>query len=343
MIEALLAALLCCPAQAQQTFEVKRGDIQVVARVRGTVVAADIIRLKSQIEGRMEELGASTFTWITGNKPLGYLANREMAAILDSHTTTNKNVVEDRWRKVYQPTPIRCPADCYVLRVYAKNKEWLKPRSLMFEAAQKLQLVGRVRPEDAPWIRDEQVVELWAVKDPRRKLKLRVSKYVLDIQGEKVSPGASFTIDLSPKKYFEPGTEWEGIIIPVAKKDVLLVPTQALLEHEGATYMAVRVSTGITTETLTEITAGIESKRSALILNDAQLRDARRHRPGLDAGALQNRIREEEERRRDDTADFPPAEDSAPREAPRAYKQPKDKAGTLPDPDATYSEGPYGQ
>jgi len=30
---------------------------------------------------------------------------------------------------------------------------------------------------------------------------------------------------MSPDRYFDPGTEWEGQIIPLSKKDVLYVPT----------------------------------------------------------------------------------------------------------------------
>lgn len=348
------------PATAQVTSEVKRGDLQVNVHVRGTVVAAEMIRLKAQIEGRVEDVQASTLTWVTDGKPLGFLANKEMAAILDSHTTTVKGVVEDRWRKVYQPTPIACPGDCFIMRVFVKNKEWLKPRSLLFEAAQKLQLIGRVRPEDAHLIRDNQTVEYWATNAPEKKYKARIARYVLDIQGEKVEPGGSFTIDLSPKRYFDPGTEWEGLIVPVTRRNVLVVPTKALVVHDGVAYLPVRVSTGITTQSFTEITAGIDSKRPILVLGEAQLGSVQRHAQTVDEEALRRRAQEDAQRK---VYTPPPAADddnpAAPREPARrgraqeetiyrptkpAEPERREKSsGAMPEPDATFSETPYGE
>jgi hypothetical protein len=288
-----LSICLSSVGQAQQPLEVRRGDIQVKARVSGTVVTEDIVRLKSAIDGRVEDLSASSWTWVTADTPLGYLANKEMAAILDSHNTTEKGVLEERWKKVYQPTPIQCPSDCFILRKYIKEKEWLKPKAILFEAALKLQAVGRVRPEDAGYVKDGQVLEFWALNDPSHKLKARIAHYVLDFQGNKFEPGGSFTIDLSAGRYLPPGTEWEGLVIPVTKKNVLMVPTDALIKYEGSVYLPVRVSTGITTRELTEITAGTEQKRPILVLDDARLNQAMRHKAEIDPDLIKKRIADE--------------------------------------------------
>jgi hypothetical protein len=358
----LLAAL---PASAQREAEVHRGTLQITVHVQGTVVATDMIRLKSQIEGRVEDLDVSTYTWVEDEKPMGFIANKEMAAILDSHTTTVKGVVESRWRKMYRPAPINCPHDCFVMRVFTKNKEQLKPRALLVEAAQTLQLVGRVRPEDAAYVRDDQVLEFWPVKDPARKQKARVTRYVLDIQGERVEPGGSFAIDLSPKRYLDPGTEWEGVIVPLVKRNVLMVPTAAVIEKDGQSYVAVRVSTGITTREFTEITAGVQDKRPILVLDDSQLKAMDRHTPQLDEAAFQLRLREEAARRARNEAEareaierereraasgapITPASSPMPANAvpqdpglvPTQPRQRRLKWGQLADPDATFSETP---
>lgn len=366
-----LLLLAASPAAAQQEAEVRRGDLKVIVHVRGSVIATDMIRLKSQIEGRVEELNASTYTWVTNGRPLGFLASKEMAAILDSNTTTIKGVVQDRWKKVYKPTPINCPDDCFLMRVFTRNKEWLKPRALLFEAAQKLQMVGRVRPEDAQYIRDGQTLDFWPVEDPSKKMKARITNYVLDIQGEKVEPGGTFTMDLSPDRYLDPGTAWEGVIIPKAKRNVLMVPTEAVTMWKGQAYVTVRVSTGITTSDFTEITAGLQEKRPVLILDDSKLGEMDRHKQDIDMPALHQRqaeqLREKAKEREKEAEkqrklaeklqrDAERTRESAPvaadNQAPplnsvpqtiEPIKRPrKEKMGNLPDPDATYSETPQG-
>lgn len=279
-------------ASAEQPLDVRRGDLTIRVRVTGTVVVTDTIRLKSAIEGRVEDILASTYAWKLAGEPLGHLANKEMAAILDSRTTTERGVVVERWREVYAPTPIRCPSDCFLLRTFVKPKEWIKPKAVLFEAC-RLRLVGRVRPEDAQWVKDGQRLEFWAVEDPSRRLETRVANYVLDFQGEKVDPGGTFTMEMGPVQYLDPGTEWEGLMVPVVKKNVLLAPTEALINYAGAVYLPVRVSTGITTEALTEVTAGVSAKTQILVIDDARLKSALRHRLETDPGAVNRRIQEE--------------------------------------------------
>ncbi len=293
-MKAFLAAslvLLAASAGAATPAKVKRGDLELKIKVTGTVVADDIFRIKSSIEGRVESVLTSTYVWKGADQPLAFLAHKELAAMLDSKGSQNVDILEDRWQRVYRPTAARCPDTCFILKNFLKPKTWVKPESVMFEVAATLKLVARVRPEDATWLHDGQDLTFWAVKNPKRIFKGRVTKFILDIQGEKVEPGATFTLNMSPDRYFDPGTEWEGQIIPMSKKDVLYVPTGALIRDGDAVYLPVRVSTGITTQGLTQITAGIEEKREVLVLDDAQLQGAERHKQEVDREALQRRSR----------------------------------------------------
>ena len=271
--------------------KVKRGDLEIKVKVTGTVVPDDIFRIKSTIEGRVESVLTSTYVWRGADQPLAFLAHKELAAMLDSKGTQNTDILEDRWQRVYRPTAARCPTTCFVLKNFLKPKTWVKPETVMFEAAGTLKLVGRVRPEDASWIKDGQDLLFWPIKDPKRILKGRVTSFILDIQGEKVAPGATFTLIMSPDRYFDPGTEWEGEIIPLSKKDVLFVPTDSLIRHGENVYLPVRVSTGITTLGLTQISAGTEEKRDILVLDDAQLHGSERHKQEADLEALRRRAR----------------------------------------------------
>lgn len=287
----LAAAFLCLAASADAAtpVQVKRGDLEVKVKVSGTVVADDIFRIKSAIEGRVENITTSTYVWRTADQPLAFLVHRELAAMIDSKGSQNVDILEDRWQRVYRPTSAHCPGPCFILKNFLKLRTWVKPESVMFEAAASLKLVARVRPEDAHWIKDGQEVRFWAVKKPERVLRGRVTKFILDIQGDKVIPGGTFTLELVPGRSLDPGTEWEGLIIPLVRKQVLYVPTGSLVHGGGYVYLPVRVSTGITTQDVTEIAAGVENGRETLILDDSQLFGTERHKqlviPMLPPGA----------------------------------------------------------
>lgn len=291
----ILAAFLLLPATAALAAtpgSVHRGELVVRVHVAGTVVPEDVFRLKSTIDGRIESINTSSYTWKGADEPLAMLAHKELAAMLDAKGVVGQELLEDRWQRVYRPTPVRCPDTCFVLKVYSKAHTWVKPQAVMFEASRRLKMVGRVRPEDAPLVRDGMDLTFWAVKDPTRKLTGRIARFVLDVQGQNVDPGGSFALYMSPDRYFDPGTEWEGEIVPLRKNDVLTVPTSALIRHEGNVYLAVRVSTGITTADVTQITAGAEEKREFLVLDDKELNGTQRHKQDVDRSAIEAHRRE---------------------------------------------------
>lgn len=289
----VLLAALAMPAASQEFSQVRRGTLDIRVRVLGTVIADDLFRLKSTIDGRVEAVLTSTGAWMTSDQNLGLMTTKELSAVVDAKGSTQRDILEDRWQKVWKPTPIRCPETCFILKSYIRTKLWVKPKALLFEAARTLRMVGRVRPEDAHWVRDGQELAFWSVASPDKKYTTRITHYVLDIQGETVEPGGTFTMEMPPSRWFPPGTDWEGLIIPVAKKNVLMVPTGALIRHGSDVFLPVRVSTGVTTTTLTEITAGVDDNRKILVLDDAKLKDAARHRQEVDYEAVRRRQADE--------------------------------------------------
>lgn len=322
LLAAALASLARPAAGAPATDAVRRGDLEVRVKVSGTVVPANVFRLKSTIDGRIETVLASSHSWRGADQTLAFMAHKELAAILDARGAQDKDILEDRWQRVYRPTPIRCPSSCFVLKVFAKAKTWVKPQTVMFEAARSLQLVARVRPEDSHWVRDGQTLTFWAAGAPNKKFTGRVARFVLDVQGQKVEPGGTFTLELTPDRYFEPGTEWEGIVSAETRKNVLYVPTAALLSHNGSTYLPVRVSTGVTTSEFTQIQAGVEEKRPVLVIDEEGLKGAIRHRQEIDRAALERRAQELRGRASADDEE----------DAPRRRAQPED---------GDYGEDPY--
>ena len=323
----LLAALCAVPAPAQETGTVRRGPIDQGVRVIGTTLPVDIFRIKSTIDGRASRVWTSTGVWAGADQDLGMLINKEFAALSDARKSTSQEVLEDRWQTVYQPTRLRCPYPCYILKAFARSDVWVKPRTVLFEAAAHLRMAGWVRPEEAHMVRDGMTLTYWAVKDPSKRFTAKISKYVRDVQGQKVQPGGSFNLDLvmGPEHFFPPGTEWAGIVVPSRKANVLTVPTDALIRFGDSVYLPVKVSTGITTPEMTEITAGVDEKRPILILADPALRAAARHKLEADLSMPP-----------------PTAEDGASPAAPAPRRRVRGE-GELREPDSTLGEDPYSE
>jgi hypothetical protein len=288
----LVVQSVAVPAFAAQIAAVKTGDVALTVRAGGTVLAEDLFRLKSTIDGRVEKVLASTGAWRTTDEPLALIASRETAAMIDARGSQNAAVAEDRWKTVYKPSAIRCSADCYVLRVYARPLAWVKPASALFVAAGRLTLVGRVRAEDAHLIENGQDLAFWPANAPgARRLKAKIAHVRLDVPADGFGGGsaATFTVALDARNSLPPGAAWEGELVVLRRRNGRVVPTAALIHHDGAVYVPVRVSTGATTSADTEITAGLGDASEVLVLDDAALQGAARHAPGVDHDALRRK------------------------------------------------------
>jgi hypothetical protein len=328
MIRALVLAALCAaPASGQQAGIVRRGTIDQAVRVGGTVLPIGIFRIKSTIEGRAAKVWTSTGVWVGPDQNLGLLINKEFAALSDARESTDQDTLEDRWQTVYQPTRLRCPYACYILKTFARSDVWVKPRTVLFEAATHLRMTGWVRPEEAHLVRDGMTLQYWSLKDPKSRFSTKIVHYVRDVPGVKGTPGGTFTLDLvmGPDHFFAPGTQWAGIVVPNKKDGVLMVPTDALIRFGDDVYLPVKVSTGITTPDWTEISAGVEEKRSFLNLSDAQLQQTQRHKMESDL-----------------FIPAPSAEEAAPPPAEESPKPARDR-GDLREPDSNLGEDPYSE
>jgi len=274
------AALAAWPgaARAQEVRQIRRGDIHITVHVHGTVITQNVITLTSTIPGRVEDLYArSTGTWALDSAVLGDVASAHLAAMLDSPTTTDKSVVLARWESDYPLIPVRCPQDCYLLKISVQAGDWISSGAPLFTAAQTLRLTGTVPAGNASLIRDGQWLTYWAKADPNDKFRMLVENFELDRPGEPENSAGRFAMDLTPRQYFPPGTAWEGVIIPVDHPNALLVPTAAVVEFGGELFLPLPVSTGITTAAWTEISAGAGEGEDYLMLKDSQLGKAVRH------------------------------------------------------------------
>ncbi|MCX5790504.1 MAG: hypothetical protein NTX64_18685 [Elusimicrobia bacterium] len=272
-------ALLSPCAFAQQEGEVKRGPIERRAPASGTVVFEDVFRLKSSIEGRIEAVLASSYTWAGPESPVALLADQKMAALIDNRNTTPTEVLEERWKGTMQPAQVRCMEDCFILTVFARPKKRVLPQAVLFEAAHTVKLVGHIANQHLGWVQEGQTVWFWSPTDPSERHHVIVNTFVVDNPGKKTEAGGTFTARCNREQYLDPGSPWVGYVVVEKRKTALVVPTSALFQWGDSVYLPVKVSTGATNEDFTEITTGIEGGRRILVPKSGAMGSARPHGP----------------------------------------------------------------
>ncbi|MBI3504974.1 MAG: hypothetical protein HY059_09050 [Proteobacteria bacterium] len=256
--------------------DVARGYIDQSVPVSGVVVPSDVFRLKATIDGRMESVSASSWTWVKGDTVLGLLANTELAALIDARGTTPQEMLEDRWQRVFAPSKITCGAECFILQVFIKEKRPIRPEQVLFEVSKGLLLVAKVRPHEAGWVRPGMAIEAW-VGNRRRVVRAYIDRIIPPKSRDSGEP-TTVEAPLSPEGYLNPGTKFEGRVIIEAHEDTLYVPTQSLIRHKDGVYLPVRVKTGLVSETHTEVLDTVVDRQPILVLDPKDLRGAERGR-----------------------------------------------------------------
>ncbi len=254
-------------AQAWREEKVVRGTLERHVAITGTVVAEDLFRLKSTVEGRVEAVTGSTFTWTSPDQPLGYLVNTELAAMIDARGSQASDILQERWQKIYKPTVIRCPYECFLLKSFVKTRQPVKANAILFEAARGLKMVGRVPLEHADLIKFGESFTFWPVAEPGNRRDARIAHYTIQRKGPEA--GGSFWLEITPERHMmSPGTAWEGTAVPLVKKNLLIVPSAAVLTLGNQAYIPIRVSTGISVEGRTELTGGLPEGTPILVMDD---------------------------------------------------------------------------
>jgi len=238
---ALAAAV--CPAWAQEVGTVHRGDLHWHILAHGTVQALQVAEIRSPEDGRIEKTPALENTWVHPETTLGLLDSKEFALMLDTTHTTPEEVLRERWKTTFQPIPFHCQSDCYVLSISVKPKAWVHTGDVLFKTASLLGMEGTF-PAQASWDPGlERNLYVWTKSNPKRRFQVVIEK----LSNGKVSAEVPFGADLPP------GTEWEGVLDILLRTNVLEVPSSALIYHDRATYIPVRVSVGTSSEHETEI------------------------------------------------------------------------------------------
>ena len=239
-------ALLSRPAAAQELLLVADKTIAIQIKAEGVVEAQDAFLLRSAGEGRVETVDVSSGQWALKRAALATMADADMTALMDSPTSTPKDILKSRWKPVYQAVPIECRKDCFILKVFVAPKNQVKAHAALFEAARALVMTGKILGDASRFARDGQVLRYWPKEhpDPRRSIELSGYKPPPDDETSSAALEGIFSREMPENNWLAPGTAWEGLIVAATFQDPLAAPGGSLVCVGEDAFFAVRFPTG---------------------------------------------------------------------------------------------------
>lgn len=244
-------AVSTAPVITDIPVDIKKGLIEVFTPVNGVTTAHETYDIYAPFDGRLEELRAELFNFVTPQTVLGRMVSNEMAALLDSSSEGNRKQTERRWQDVYKFYDIKPEFQGIVTNVYAAPRTQVYKGDRLFTISRKVIVIGK------------NTRKLYSAMAPDMTAEVKHFR-----TGEAFSTRLTNFIPLKDSKYFNRlwlevtdlkqgirvGEQFDGTLLIGRNPDARIVPRRDLLQINGKKYLLLEVQTGLMTEEEAEIT-----------------------------------------------------------------------------------------
>ncbi|MBI4801966.1 MAG: hypothetical protein HY796_05525 [Elusimicrobia bacterium] len=235
----------------EQEDEIKKGDIEVFAKVAGLSTVQDSYDIYAPFDGRMEDVIIEPFTLVTPEDALSRMVSTEMAALLDSSSDESRKQTEKRWKNVYDYYVIKPEFEGILTNIYVKPKDRVYKGARLFTVARKVVIIGRNTDPLYTKLALGMTAELVYAKNPDVKLKGALTNFM------RIKESLFFNrlwLEVTTlRSGLKIGEQFNGYLSLGRSEDTLLVPRTALFEKFGRKYLIMEVETGLSTEQEIEV------------------------------------------------------------------------------------------
>jgi macrolide-specific efflux system membrane fusion protein len=274
------------PAPAYREVAVARGDIEVTVLATGVVRPRNRLEIKPPIAGRAEQVLVKEGQDVQKGAVLAWMSSSERAALLDAARARGPEELR-RWEELYRPTPVIAPIGGTIIVRKVEPGQSFTAQDAMLVMSDRLIVVAQVDETDMAQVRPGQKAVIVADAFPERPIEATVS--AVAFEAKTVSNVTTYEVNVLPQKvpaFLRAGMTASVRFRVAARRSVLLVPSAAVRQRDGAAYVLMpaakpggepaerAVETGLTDGRDTEITAGLEESQPVL-LADVRLGDSR--------------------------------------------------------------------
>ena len=242
----------------------------------GEVEPENRLEVKSPIAGRVEELLVEEGQTVTRGQIIAWISSTERASLLDIARAKSEEELK-YWKEVYKATPLIAPLDGTIIVRALEPGQTISANSTVVVIADQLIVVGQVDETDIGSISPGQDVTVQLDAYPESSFKGTVSSIAYD--SKMVSNVTMYEVNVAPQdlpSFARSGMTATLTFLVEKHENVPAVPTSALKFREGKSFVLLPggeggkpkpcpVKTGLSENSFTEITQGLESGETVLI------------------------------------------------------------------------------
>lgn len=230
---------------------IKIGDIAVYTPVTGITTAQETYDVFAPFDGRLEEVRAELFEFVTPKTVLARMVSGEMAALLDSSTAEERKQTERRWQDVYSYTDVKPETGGIITNVYVQPKTVVGKGDRLFTVAKKVVIIGRNTEPLFSALAAGMRAEMGHVRNPDDTFDTKLASFIRLKDSPHFNRLWLEVTDL--KQGIKIGEQFKGTLTVGKSSGAMLVPRGHIVNSGGRRFLITEITTGLETDEETEI------------------------------------------------------------------------------------------
>ena len=239
------------------------GDICVLVSTTGVVEPQNRVEIKPPIGGRIEEILVKEGDKVKKGDVLCLMSSTERAALLDSAHLKGEEELK-YWKEVYKPTPLIAPVDGQVIVRAVEPGQTVTVNDTILVLSDRLIVKAQVDETDIGKVKLGQKAVITLDAYPDIKVEGRVNH--ISYESKIINNVTIYEVDILPERIpevFRSGMTANVDIVIQERKNVLLLPQEALVEEGNKKFVLVKSSRGVVKK---KIITGLYDDRNVEIL-----------------------------------------------------------------------------
>jgi macrolide-specific efflux system membrane fusion protein len=255
----------------------RRDDIELAILATGIVQPRNRLEIKPPIAGRIEQVPVQEGQNVARGQLLAMMSSSERAALLDAARAKGAQELK-QWQELYRATPIYAPMNGTVIARNVEPGQTVSATDAVLVMSDRLAIKAQVDETDIAKVRRGQYARVTLDAYPDQAFDGVVEQIAFD--AKTVNNVTTYEVDVLPQKipsFMRSGMTANVNFIVSTKKDVVVVPTQAIRFADGNSHVLVpavakkdppltkSVQTGLSDGRRTEVLAGVAAGDIVLV------------------------------------------------------------------------------
>lgn len=252
------------------------GNVAVTITTTGVVEPQNRLEIKPSIGGRIEKILVKEGDRVKKGETLAWMSSIERAALVDVARSKGDETLQ-YWEEVYKQTPIVSPIDGEVIVRSVEPGQTVTTSDAVLVLSDRLIVSAQFDETDIGKVKVRQnaVIALDAYPD----VKIKGTVDHIAYESELINNVNIYDVDILPKEvpeFFRSGMSTNVEVVQEERKDVLLIPVEAITKERDGTYVTVKngpkekiekrkIDIGLSDERNAEVISGLTTEDVIII------------------------------------------------------------------------------